>query len=79
MNVSLKSLKEEIDTALITLLDESTRHNQTVHGYIANYYCTLLLFKEQNESNKKMLFWNRLLALATWGLAIVTFFLIYCK
>lgn len=41
-----------------------------------NYYSSLLMLKQQNKFNSKLLWWNGLLVIATWVLAIATIILV---
>ena len=61
---SLEELEEKIDNCVPEM--------QQVGAIFINFKLQKKLLDEQNEYNRKQLFWSRVLALATIGLAIIT-------
>ncbi|HAM88192.1 MAG: hypothetical protein US83_C0010G0011 [Candidatus Falkowbacteria bacterium GW2011_GWC2_38_22] len=56
-NQSLEKLEEKINN--------SVPENQHLGAYFINFKLQKILIDEQNEYNKKQLFWSRVLAIAT--------------
>ncbi len=65
---SLEELEKKIDNCI--------PENQQLGAIFINFQLQKQLIKEQNEYNRKQLFWSRLLTIATVGLVIATLLLI---
>jgi len=69
--MSLDQLEEKIDNCV----DDQQRLGAT----FINFQLQKHLIKEQNEYNKKQLFWSRALTVGTWLLVLATLLLVYFK
>ncbi len=65
---SLEELEEKTDNCI--------PENQRLGAIFINFQLQKQLIKEQNEYNRKQLFWSRLLTIATVGLVIATLLLV---
>ena len=72
---SLFNTKQSLNE-LEEVINKCVPENQHLGAIFVNFQLQKKLIMEQNEYNKKQLFWSRLLTIATICLVIVTIFLV---